>query len=63
MISFIKNLFSGILSFFIGLFGGKKVSGKTSSTNFISRKKEATTSSAEKLKEATAKTSSGSHLP
>ena len=30
MIDFIKNLFSGILSFFVGLFGGKKSQGQPS---------------------------------
>jgi hypothetical protein len=60
MISFIKNLFSGILSFFIGLFGGKKSQeNQLNATSSVEKLKEATTSSAEKLKEATAKTSSG----
>ena len=69
MIGFIKNLFSGVLSFFTGLFDGKKSQDQPSSTSMnklaeatsssAEKLKEATSSSAEKLKEATAQTSSG----
>ena len=52
MIGFIKNLFTGVLSFFTGLFGGKKSQNQLSSTS-AEKLKEATSSSAEKLKEAT----------
>ena len=45
MIGFIKNLFSSILSFFVGLFGGKK-----------SLENKPSTTSAEKLAADTAKT-------
>ena len=45
MIGFIKNLFSSILSFFVGLFGGKK-----------SLESKSSTTSAEKLAADTAKT-------
>lgn len=45
MIGFIKNLFSSILSFFVGLFGGKK-----------SLENKSSTTSAEKLAADTAKT-------
>ena len=52
MIGFIKNLFTGVLSFFTGLFGGKKSQNQLSSTS-AEKLKEATSSSAQKLKEAT----------
>lgn len=60
MSGFIKNLFSGILSFFIGLLRGKKSQENQPSTTPSAQKlTEATNSSAQKLAEATAKTSSG----
>lgn len=59
MIGFIKNLFSGILSFFVGLFGGKKSQqNQPSITSSADKLAEATASSADKLAKATAKTGS-----
>ena len=54
MIGFIKNIFNKILSFFIGLIGGRKSQeNKPSLASSAQNLKEATTSSAQKLKEAT----------
>jgi hypothetical protein len=56
----IKNLLSGILSFFIGLLGGKKSEqNKPNTPSSVEKLAEATSSSAEQLADATAKTSSG----
>ena len=57
MIDFIKNLFSGILSFFIGLFGGKK--SQENKPSIAASKPEANTAS----KPAVAQQSKGKSLP
>ena len=60
MIGFFKNIFNKILSFFIGLVGGKEAQeNKPSISSSAQKLTEATTSSAQKLAEATAKTGSG----